>query len=75
MKMTDRPVHGDHPDYNPSPDNPEKDGRKPKMILAQRLNQAIKIQSNDQPPLRRRFNTHYGLSTRTAIHVILINVV
>jgi hypothetical protein len=26
-----------------------------KMILAQRLNQAIKIQSNDQPPLRRRF--------------------
>lgn len=30
VKMTDRPVHGDHPDYNPSPDNPEKDGRKPK---------------------------------------------
>ncbi|EQA1581784.1 hypothetical protein V5K30_RS13515 [Enterobacter hormaechei] len=28
--MTDRPVHGDHPDYNPSPNNPEKDGRKPK---------------------------------------------
>ncbi|EPC0986395.1 MULTISPECIES: hypothetical protein [Enterobacter cloacae complex] len=28
--MTDRPVNGDHPDYNPSPDNPGKDGRKPK---------------------------------------------
>lgn len=30
VKMSDRPVNGDHPDYNPSPDNPEKDGRKPK---------------------------------------------
>ena len=28
--MTDRPVNGDHPDYNPSPENPEKDGKKPK---------------------------------------------
>ncbi|WGZ58575.1 hypothetical protein MMW20_02130 [Enterobacter hormaechei] len=53
--MTDRPVNGDHPDYNPSPDNPDKDGKNRKMILAQRLNQAIKIQSNDLPPFRRRF--------------------
>jgi hypothetical protein len=55
VKMTDRPVNGDHPDYNPSPDNPDKDGKNRKMILAQRLNQAIKIQSNDLPPFRRRF--------------------
>ncbi|CBK84835.1 hypothetical protein ENC_09210 [Enterobacter hormaechei] len=46
-----------------------------KMILAQRLNQAIKIQSNDLPPFRRRFLHPFGLSTRTAIHVVLINVV
>ncbi|MEG6214916.1 hypothetical protein UXO42_07080 [Enterobacter quasihormaechei] len=28
--MTDRPVNGDHPDFNPIPDNPEKDGSKSK---------------------------------------------
>lgn len=53
--MTDRPVNGDHPDYNPSPENPEKDGKKPKDDPAQRLNQVIKIQSDDKPPSRRRF--------------------
>lgn len=72
--MTDRPVNGDHPDYNPSPDNPDKDGKNRKMITAQRLNQAIKIQSNDLPPFEGGFNTH-SASMRTAIHVVLFNVV
>lgn len=53
--MTDRPVNGDHPDYNPSPDNPDKDGKKPKDDPGSAPESGDKDQSNDLPPFRRRF--------------------